>query len=89
MMFIYAVLGINLFATIKLQTYTNEYANFKDLWSSLNVLIRCAFGQDWPYFMNELANHDLLGCTVSLRLYYLIIMTRKINHIKIYKPKEC
>jgi len=84
MMFIYAVLGINLFAGIKLQSFTNEYANFQDLWSSINVLIRIAFGQDWPYFMHELANPYISGCIVntSILQYVFNNFNRIAKHMK-------
>lgn len=61
---------MNLFATIKLQTYVNDYANFQDLWSSLNILVRSALGQDWSLFMRELADRTILGCVV--RINFLI-----------------
>ena len=78
MMFIYAVLGMNLFATVKEQIYINDYANFQDLWSSLNILIRSAFGQDWSLFMRELADRTILGCVVRKSLlHYLINLSKE------------
>jgi Ion transport protein. len=67
-MFIYAILGINLFADVKLQTHINERANFQSLLGALNILIRCALGQDWTYFMLELSNTTIPGCRVISQL---------------------
>lgn len=63
---------MNLFATTKMQIYINDYANFQDLWSSLNILARSALGQDWSLFMRELADRTILGCVVRINfLSYL------------------
>ncbi len=65
MMFIYAILGMNLFAEVKFQSYINERSHFGSLLPALNILVRCALGQDWPYFMAELANKNIPGCRVN------------------------
>lgn len=55
LLFIYSVLGINLFATVMYQDYYNERANFRSFGSSILLLLRCLTGEDWNLIMKELA----------------------------------
>ena len=70
MMLIYAILGMNLFAEVKHQKYINETANFGGVLPALNILVRCAIGQDWPFFMAELADRNIPGCRVCNDLIF-------------------
>lgn len=56
LLFIYAVLGINLFATVKFKEEINENTNFRSFGSAIFLLIRCATGEKWHLLMHELAN---------------------------------
>jgi hypothetical protein len=61
-MVIYAILGINLFAQIKNQTFLNDNSNFRTLLPALIILAKTAIGQDWTRFMLEAANLNIPGC---------------------------
>ena len=54
-LYIYAVLGMNLFATIKLQASLNEKANFQTFGLSMLTLFRSSTGENWNYLMNDAA----------------------------------
>lgn len=54
-LYIYAVLGMNLFASVKLQSNLNERANFQSFGLSLLTLFRASTGENWNYLMNEAA----------------------------------
>lgn len=58
MLFIYAALGINLFATVMYQEHINEKVNFRSFGMALMLLLRCATGEGWNLIMIELANTD-------------------------------
>lgn len=53
---IFAVLGMQLFATVKLQsTAFNEYANFQNFGISILTLLRIQTGENWPNMMVDVA----------------------------------
>ena len=54
--FIYAALGINLFSGIQLQEKLDEKNNFQTFLNAMVILMRFSTGEDWNYFMYELAN---------------------------------
>ena len=54
-LFIYAVLGMNLFATLKLQDYLDRHANFQTFGLSFLTLLKCATGENWDYVMMDMA----------------------------------
>ena len=56
LLFIYAALAINLFSGVMLQEYLNEKNNFRTFSGSMIVLMTFSTGEDWNYFMFELAN---------------------------------
>jgi len=49
----YAVLGVFLFANIKLQTNLTNYANFQSFWLALLTLWRCSTGEGWNSLMMD------------------------------------
>ena len=51
--FIFAVMGMNLFGTIKMQDSVTRHANFEDFGSSLLVLFRGATGETWNGIMHD------------------------------------
>lgn len=58
LMFIFAALGINLFANVMLQDALNDKNNFKDFGTAFVILMSFMTGEDWNTFMFELANQD-------------------------------
>jgi len=53
-LFIFAVLGMNLFHGVILQEHYNEYCNFRDIGRSFLLLLRCVTGEQWNLIMHEL-----------------------------------
>jgi len=49
LLFMYAVLGMNLFANVKLQDNLNENANFQSVGLSLLTLFSVSTGENWPH----------------------------------------
>lgn len=47
LLLIYAVLGMNLFASVKFHGGINEEVNFRSFGLSLMLLMRCATGENW------------------------------------------
>mmetsp|Transcript_24329 Transcript_24329/g.37632 ORF Transcript_24329/g.37632 Transcript_24329/m.37632 type:complete len:197 (+) Transcript_24329:6887-7477(+) len=56
--FIYAVLALNLFSGVMLQEHLDEKNNFQEFSTSMIILMKFSTGEDWNYFMFELANED-------------------------------
>ena len=57
--FMYAVLGISLFSPLMYRDYYNEQNNFRNIFNSLVLLLRCMTGEDWNGMMHDLANSDI------------------------------
>ena len=55
LLFIYSVLGLNLFSTVMYQDYYNNRAHFRTFGDSILLLLRCLTGEDWNQIMKELA----------------------------------
>jgi len=55
MLFIFAIIGVNMFSNVIHQKELNENTNFSDFGSALVTLIRCATGEKWNDLMRELA----------------------------------
>lgn len=62
--FIYAVLGMQLFATFEFNNSYNSHANFRTFDASLLTLIRFATGEAWNVFMYD-ASVQQAGCTLE------------------------
>jgi hypothetical protein len=56
--FIYAVLGLNLFATVMYREHYTEQNNFRNIFDSLILLLRWITGEDWNAIMHELASKN-------------------------------
>ena len=54
--YIFAILGMNMFHGVMLQKHYNEYSNFQSFGNGLLLLIRCVTGEGWNLIMQELAN---------------------------------
>ena len=54
--FIYAALGINLFSGVMLQEFLDSKNNFQSFDKAMIVLMKFSTGEDWNYYMFELAN---------------------------------
>ncbi|KAE9028177.1 hypothetical protein PF005_g2409 [Phytophthora fragariae] len=59
--FIYAAMGVQLFAKIKFGELITSTANFQSLLKAMITLVRCATGERWNDMMYELANQE--DCT--------------------------
>ena len=55
LLFIYSILGMNLFATVMYQDYYNDRANFRTFEDSMLLLYRCMTGENWNAIMDNLA----------------------------------
>ena len=53
--FIYTVLGVNMFAEIKLNDNYNYHANFMSFGRGFLLLIRASTGEAWDLIMKEVA----------------------------------
>jgi len=53
--FIYAVIGMNVFSLVKHQTHINETWNFENFFNSVLVLLRITSGDNWSGIMYEYA----------------------------------
>lgn len=51
--FIYSIMGMNLFATVKLQSTLDDRANFKTLSLSLLTLFKSSTGENWNSLMSD------------------------------------
>ena len=51
MYFIYAVLGVQLFAAVQLGDSLNHHANFQTFGQSLSLVVRASTGEAWNYIM--------------------------------------
>eukprot|EP00347_Sterkiella_histriomuscorum_P008485 403344914 len=51
--FIYSILGMYLFADVKLGGLINNDANFQNMGNSIQALFRISTGGDWPKLMND------------------------------------
>ena len=49
--YIYTILGVQLFAKIKLQAALNNYTNFQEFWKAFMMLIRSSTGEGWYELM--------------------------------------
>jgi hypothetical protein len=54
-LYLYSILGVSLFAQVKLQENLNEDANFKTFYRSFLTLFRSSTGEGWNDIMHDLA----------------------------------
>jgi len=50
-LYLYSILGVFLFAEVKLQEHLNEHANFQNFWSAFLTLFRVSTGEGWNFIM--------------------------------------
>ncbi len=53
LVFIYSVIGISLFGSLKYQTYINDRWNFQNIANSMFLLVRITSGEKWNEIMHE------------------------------------
>ena len=53
LLYLYSILGVFLFAPVKLQEYMNVHANFESFGIAFLTLIRMATGEGWNYIMMD------------------------------------
>jgi hypothetical protein len=53
--FIYSIIGVNLFATVKMNEPMTEYLNFQTVFTSFLTLIRLSTGESWTDLLNCLS----------------------------------
>eukprot|EP00742_Colponemidia_sp_Colp-10_P007235 GILJ01007777.1.p1 GENE.GILJ01007777.1~~GILJ01007777.1.p1 ORF type:complete len:565 (-),score=92.40 GILJ01007777.1:155-1687(-) len=56
--YIYAILGMNLFSTVMFQKELNSQANFRTFGMSLLTMFRCTTGEAWQSLMHDLILQD-------------------------------
>ncbi|KAL3665815.1 hypothetical protein V7S43_009242 [Phytophthora oleae] len=61
MLFIYATMGVQIFAKVALSTNIDEHANFQDFGKGFLFLLRAATGEAWNSCMHDLASSSP-GC---------------------------
>lgn len=66
-LYMYAVLGMNLFASIKITEPINEYSNFQNVGSSMLVLLISSTGEGWEEIMLSLGkrSHMEYNCILN------------------------
>jgi hypothetical protein len=52
-LFIYAVVGVNLFTNVQHQGAINESSNFDHFWSAISLLLRISTGEGWTAAMRD------------------------------------
>lgn len=57
-LFIYAAIGVQLFAPVMLQSTLSEHANFQSFGTAVLTLFRSTTGESWNYIMDDLATKD-------------------------------
>lgn len=58
LLFIYSVIGVQLFATVKLQSSLNYHANYQSFGRAMLTLFRGTTGEAWDYIMADLSTID-------------------------------
>jgi hypothetical protein len=53
LIFLFSVIGVQMFAFVKLQDNLHEHANFRSFFNSFILLLRCATGEGWNELMME------------------------------------
>jgi len=56
-LYIYSVLGVFLFAEVRLQKNLDIHANFQSFGYAFMTLMRCSTGEAWDYLMMDLGRH--------------------------------
>ena len=54
-LFIYSIMGVQIFAKTKLHGMVDEHANFQNLATAFLTLVRCSTGEAWNYLMWDLS----------------------------------
>jgi hypothetical protein len=54
LIFLFAVLGVDIFAKVRLLGAHNEQANFKSFWRAIITLLRCMTGEAWNDLMHSI-----------------------------------
>ena len=56
-LFLFSVLGVSLFAEVKLQDTMDRHANFENFCRAILTLLRVATGEGWVGIMQDAARH--------------------------------
>lgn len=56
-LFLFSVLGVSLFAEVKLQDTMDRHANFENFGRAILTLLRVATGEGWVGIMQDAARH--------------------------------
>ena len=54
LVYLYAILGLNLFSRVKLHEELDDHANFQNFINSFLTMVRCATGEAWNDIMKSL-----------------------------------
>lgn len=66
LLFLYACLGVGLFATVMPGQDLNHDANFQSFWMSFLLVLRVSTGENWQSIMYDVSE-DRPGCTTDLQ----------------------
>jgi len=59
-LFLYSVLGVNLFASVKLEAPLHDNANFQTFWYAFLTLLRVSTGENWHEILNAVTRSNSL-----------------------------
>jgi hypothetical protein len=54
LLYLYSIIGVSLFAPVKLQSSLNSHANFKSFYLSFTTLFRTSTGEGWNDIMHDI-----------------------------------
>jgi hypothetical protein len=60
LLYLFSVLGMNLFSTVKIAEPINDHANFQSFINSFITLIRVATGENWHYILYAMSRENSL-----------------------------
>lgn len=72
MIFIYAALGINLFATVVHHELITDKNNFEQVYTAIIYLFRCATGEDWNKIMHQYTINVSSGICIEDQDYHVL-----------------
>jgi len=77
-LFVFAIIGMAMFGTVKHYNYINDNVNFESFLNAVLILIRTNTGEEWNMVMNELAQRQE-GCKDN----------QTIKELEDYGPNGC
>ena len=65
--YMYSILGVQLFTFVRHQSYLTQYRNFDSFGNAVTLLFQCLTGDGWSYLMFDCmaTEEDQRGCTLE------------------------